>query len=133
MEYDDKPPVKVAARLLQQFQYQYKDNLSAALIVCGYDNIDGPQIWSVGMGGTTMRLPFTMSGSGSAFIYGWCDTNFKENMTKQEAFEFVKTAVTLAMHRDNSSGGIIRTMDITKDGHERGIIKFNDLQFPKAI
>ena len=133
MEYDDKPPVKVAARILQQFQYQYKDNLSAALIVCGYDNIDGPQIFSVGMGGTTMRLPFTMSGSGSAFIYGWCDTNFKENMTKQEAVEFAKTAVTLAMHRDNSSGGIIRTMDITKEGHTRGVIKFNDLKFPNDI
>lgn len=85
------------------------------------------------MGGTTMRLPFTMSGSGSAFIYGWCDANYKENMTKQEAMEFVQTAVTLAMHRDNSSGGIIRTMDITKDGHERGIIKFNDLKFPKPL
>ena len=85
------------------------------------------------MGGTTMRLPFTMSGSGSAFIYGWCDANYKENMTKQEALEFVKTAVTLAMYRDNSSWGIIRTMDITKDGYTRGVINFNDLKNPKNI
>ena len=36
VEYGDKPPVKVAVRILQQFQYQYKDYLSCAVIVCGW-------------------------------------------------------------------------------------------------
>jgi len=133
MEYDDKPPVKVAARILQQFQYEYKQNLSAALIVCGYDNIDGPQIYSVGMGGSTVRMPFCLSGSGSAFIYGYVDTNFRLNMTKQEALELVKNAVSLAIHRDNSSGGLIRLLDITKDGYTRDVVKFNELRFPQTI
>lgn len=133
IEFDDKPPVKVAARVLQQFQYEYKDNLSASLIVCGYDNIDGPQVYSVCVGGSIVRLPFAMSGSGSAFIYGYVDTNFKNNMTKQEALELAKNAVTLATFRDNSSGGIIRVVDITKEGYTRGVIKFNDMNFPASI
>lgn len=85
------------------------------------------------MGGSTVKLPFAMSGSGSAFIYGYCDSNFKLNMTKQEALEFVKNAVTLAIYRDNSSGGLIRVLDITQDGHTRGVIRFNDMKFPAAI
>ena len=55
VEYGDKPPVKVAARILQQFQYQYKDYLSCAVIVCGVDNLEGPCIYSVGMGALSLK------------------------------------------------------------------------------
>ena len=131
IEYGDLPLVKVATRVLQQFQYEYKDNLSAAVIVCGIDNVDGPQIYSVGIGGTVSKQNIALSGSGSAFIYGYCDTNFKLGMSRQDAKQFLKNAITLAMYRDNSSGGIIRTLDITKEGYTRDYITFNELEFPK--
>ena len=115
VEYGDKPPVKVAARLLQQFQYQYKNYLNCAVIVCGYDNLEGPCIYEIGMGGTVTKRVIAMNGSGSHYINGYVDKNFKENMTKEEAKEFLKNAVTLAMLRDSHSGGIIRLLDITKD------------------
>ncbi len=85
------------------------------------------------MGGSTVRMPFCMSGSGSAFIYGYVDSNFRLNMTKQEALELVKNSVALAIHRDNSSGGIIRLLDITKDGYTRDVVKFDEMKFPKVI
>jgi 20S proteasome subunit beta 1 len=31
----------------------------------------------------------TIGGSGSSYIYGYCDANFRENMSKEEAKEFV--------------------------------------------
>jgi len=130
VEYGDKPPVKVAARILQQFQYQYKDYLSCAVIVCGYDNLEGPCIYDVGMGGTVTKRVFAMNGSGSSYINGYVDKHFKENMTKEEAKEFLKNAVTLAIFRDNSSGGIIRILDITKDGFTREYIPYNKINFP---
>ena len=130
IEYGDKPLVKVAARIVQQLQYEYKDNLSAGIIMCGIDKVDGPQIYSIGLGGTTVRQEIVMSGSGSAFIYGFVDTHFKPNMSRQEAKEFLKQAVTLAMYRDNSSGGIIRMMDITHEGYTRDVVKFDDLKYP---
>ena len=43
-------------------------------------------------------------------------------MSKQEAQEFVKNAVSLAMWRDGSSGGVIRTVTISKDGVEREMV-----------
>ena len=51
-------------------------------------------------------------------------------MTQEEAKEFLKTAVTLALFRDNSSGGIVRILDITKDGTTREFYPYNKLNLP---
>ena len=131
IEYNDKPPVKVAARILQQYQYEYKDYLSAALIVAGVDNLEGPCVYSVGMGGTLLKQDIALNGSGSGYIYGYVDEHFKKNMTKQEAKDFIKKAVSLAMFRDNSSGGVIRILDITKDGFNKEYFPFDQIEFPK--
>jgi 20S proteasome subunit beta 1 len=115
---------------MRMYQYEYKDYLSAALIVCGWDRINGPQIYSVGLGGTVSRQEIALSGSGSAFIYGFCDTNFRSKMSKQECRDFIVKALSLAMYRDNSSGGIIRLVDINKDGYQRDVIKHSDVFTP---
>ena len=131
VDYEDKPPVKVAARILQQYQYEYKDYLSAGIILCGVDNLEGPCIYSVGLGGTTLKQNIAMSGSGSTYVFGYIDNNYKPNMTKQEAKDFLRNAVALAMYRDNYSGGTIRMLDITKDSVTRDYIPFDQIKFPK--
>ena len=131
VDYEDKPPVKVAARILQQYQYEYKDYLSAGIILCGVDNLEGPCIYSVGLGGTTLKQNIAMSGSGSTYVFGYIDNNYKPNMTKQEAKDFLRNAVALAMYRDNHSGGTIRMLDITKDGVTRDYIPFDQIKFPQ--
>jgi len=131
VEYGDKAPVKVAARILQQYLYRYKDYLSGAVIVCGVDNLEGACIYEVGSGGTMTKRIIAMNGSGSHYINGYVDKHFKENMTKEEAKEFLKTAVTLALFRDNKSGGIVRILDITKDGISREYHPYNKLNLPE--
>ena len=131
VDYEDKPPVKVAARILQQYQYEYKDYLSAGIILCGVDNLEGPCIYSVGLGGTTLKQNIAMSGSGSTYVFGYIDNNYKPNMTKQEAKDFLRNAVALAMYRDNHSGGTIRMLDITKDSVTRDYIPFDQIKFPQ--
>ena len=130
VEYGDKPPVKVAARILQQLQYRYKDYLSCAVIVCGVDNLEGPCIYEVGSGGTMNKRILAMNGSGSYYVNGYVDKHFKENMTKEEAKECLLNAVTLALFRDNASGGIVRILDITKDGTTREYHPYNKLKLP---
>ena len=39
-------------------------------------------MYALPLGGTLLECPFTIGGSGSAYIYGWCDEAFKENMTR---------------------------------------------------
>jgi len=41
------------------------------------------------MGGTVTKQNFAMAGSGSYVIQGFCDENFKEGMTRQQAEDFV--------------------------------------------
>lgn len=51
----------------------------------------------------------------------------KENMSLQEARKFVLHAVSHAMFRDGSSGGIIRMVNVTKDKVEREYVDYKDV------
>ena len=58
---------------------------------------------------------------------GFCDTQYHPGMTRKECRDFLVSAVSLAMYRDSSSGGIIRLVDITKDGVAREYISREQL------
>ena len=90
IELGKAPHVKTAAKLFNQILYSNKDRLLAGIIVAGWDPYDGPQVFSLPLGGSCTKVPYAIGGSGSGFIYGYCDANFKENMTKEEAEKFAK-------------------------------------------
>ena len=69
-----------------------------------------------------------MGGSGSVFIQGYFDANFRPDMTLEEALDFVKSAISLACYRDGSSGGTIRTVAITKDSVTRTFTPYHDFK-----
>ncbi|KAG2492337.1 hypothetical protein HYH03_009287 [Edaphochlamys debaryana] len=121
-EENDRISVKTAATLVRTLAYNNKDNLSAGLIVAGWDKHGGEQIYSINLGGTMTQVPFTMSGSGSTYIYGYADKNWRPNMTQEEAHDFVQRCIRYAIAWDASSGGCIRTVTITKDGVKRVFI-----------
>eukprot|EP00461_Guttulinopsis_vulgaris_P002247 UN02248 len=121
--------VKTAAKLFQTICYENKDRLLAGIICAGYDDVDGGSVYSINLGGSCAKHPYTISGSGSGFIYGFCDANFKENMTRDECIEFTKKAVAHAMARDGSSGGVIRLTIIDKNGFERQFIPGDELPY----
>jgi hypothetical protein len=50
-------------------------------------------------------------------------------MSKEECLSFVQRALSHAMARDGSSGGVIRTVIIEKDGVTRGFIPGDKLPF----
>lgn len=144
--------VKAAARMLSRITYQNKDALQAGLIVAGFDEADansngtteggeessnGGVVYAVPLGGTMVRVPFAIGGSGSAYITGLCDKLWRPGMTAEECVAFVRRAVAHAIARDGSSGGCIRTVCITKDGAKREFVPgdevpgtFGDLTAP---
>lgn len=69
-----------------------------------------------------------MSGSGSTFIKGYFDANFNPDMTLEQAMDFMKSAISLAIYRDCSSGGIIRTIAITEDSVTRTFTPYNEFK-----
>jgi len=74
------------------------------------------------LGGMCIRQRIAIGGSGSTYIYGYVDAVCKDKMTKNDCVEFTKNAVTLAIQRDGSSGGVIRYAAITKEGIEREVV-----------
>jgi len=120
MELNELPRVETAAKLVQSIVYSNKNWVSASIIVVGYDKYNGGSIYYCPMGATlAKKLPFAIAGSGSVYIYGFMDENYKANLSKNDALKLVKRAVSLAIYRDGSSGGVVRTLVIDKNGCER--------------
>eukprot|EP00775_Hariotina_reticulata_P008716 gene8716-8897_t len=120
--------VSTAANLAMQLSYNNKNMLQAGLIIAGWDAHAGGSVYAIPLGGTLLKVPYTIGGSGSAYITGWCDKFFKEDFTEEQAHTFVVQALTHAMARDASSGGCVRTVTITADGVKRDFLPGNTLQ-----
>ena len=48
------------------------------------------KVYSIPLGGMCVRQPFAIGGSGSTYIYGYCDANYKRDMTVEDCITFVK-------------------------------------------
>jgi len=129
MESGGPALVKTAAKLFQSIVYANKDRLLAGIICAGYDPIHGGSVYTINLGGSLVKQDYAIGGSGSGYIYGLCDAEFKPGMTRDECIAFVKKAVAHAMARDGSSGGVIRLAIIDKDGVERVFIPGDKLPF----
>ncbi|ODQ66058.1 proteasome-domain-containing protein [Nadsonia fulvescens var. elongata DSM 6958] len=116
---DRDPSAKVAASLFQELCYSNKDSLSAGIIVAGFDEMTGGEVYSIPLGGSLHKQEYAIAGSGSTYIYGFCNTHFKSNMSEDEVIQFVKTALAEAIKWDGSSGGVIRMVVLTKEGPRR--------------
>ncbi|EPQ28336.1 uncharacterized protein PFL1_04163 [Pseudozyma flocculosa PF-1] len=123
----EQPDVRIAANMFQEMVYSNKDRLSAGIIVAGWDKKNGGKVFNIPLGGGVFEQPWAIGGSGSTYIYGYCDSTWKAGWGKEQTIEFVKNALALAMRRDGSSGGTIRMADITEDGVERHFIPGDQL------
>uniref|UniRef100_A0A224XVW8 proteasome endopeptidase complex n=1 Tax=Panstrongylus lignarius TaxID=156445 RepID=A0A224XVW8_9HEMI len=107
-ETGEEPKVETAAAIFQELCYKYKEQLLAAVIVAGWDGVNGSQVYSIPLGGMCFKQKLAVGGSGSTFIYGYIDANFKQEMSEAECRQFMTNTLALAMSRDGSSGGVIR-------------------------
>lgn len=132
IETGRKPTVKTAAHLMRRLCYENKDNLMAGVIVGGWDPVEKGSVYNIPLGGTCIKMPFAIGGSGSTYIYGLVDSEFRPNLTKDEALVLVKKSISHAMARDGSSGGIIRTVVVTEEGNVREYVAGNELPYGPA-
>lgn len=114
------PSIETSASIFKTICYDNKDYLTAGIIVAGFDDKKGSgEVYSIPLGGSVHKQDYAIAGSGSAFIYGYCDKNYKQNMSKEETVNFVKHSLSQAIKWDGSSGGVIRMVVLTKEGVER--------------
>lgn len=129
IELGQPPTVNTCANLFRMIAYNNKDNLMAGLVIAGYDEKRGGQVYSIPLGGTLTKQPIATSGSGSGYISGLIDDKWKEGMTKAEALDFVRLCIAHAMSLDGSSGGVIRTLCVEAGGLEEACVPGNKLPF----
>ncbi|MEQ2192023.1 hypothetical protein XENOCAPTIV_005942 [Xenoophorus captivus] len=91
----------------------------AGILVAGWDRRKGGQVYCVPIGGMLVRQPVAVGGSGSTYVYGFMDSNYKPGLNKDQCLELAASALSLAMERDGSSGGVIRLATISEEGVER--------------
>ena len=101
----------------------------AGVIVGGWDPVEKGAVYNIPLGGTCIKMPFAIGGSGSTYIYGLVDSDFRVGMTEVDALALVKKSVSHAMARDGSSGGVIRTVTVKEDGNVRECVLGDSLPF----
>ncbi|XP_006794526.1 proteasome subunit beta type-9 [Neolamprologus brichardi] len=126
IEVGEDPQVRSAATLVRNISYKYREELSAHLIVAGWDRRNGGQVFAT-MKGLLTRQPFAVGGSGSSYVYGFVDAEYCRGMNKQECQQFVVNTLSLAMNRDGSSGGVAYIVTIDEHGTEEKVILGNQL------
>jgi 20S proteasome subunit beta 1 len=107
LEQGEPPLVETAANIFRQLCYDYRDQLTAGIIVAGWDKRKGgqvmqlspvlmkiclietyQQVYCIPIGGMLVRQSIAIGGSGSTYVYGYVDANYKEKMTKEACRAF---------------------------------------------
>ena len=109
-------PVKSAATLMSNIMNQRKfAPYYVQLILGGYDNTGG-YVYSLDAAGGAIPDKYTAGGSGSPYVFGVMEDNYRDNMTADEGIDLAVRAITAAKNRDSASGGMISVAVITKEG-----------------
>jgi len=109
--------VAAASKLLANTVYQYRGmGLSMGTMVAGWDETTGAALYYVDNDGTRLKGDRFSVGSGATYAYGILDTEYKFDMTLEQAVALGKRAIWHATHRDAYSGGVINVFNINADG-----------------
>ena len=116
LKRDIKIPVGSAATLMSNILNQRKFYpYYVQLILGGFDSTGG-HVFSLDAAGGAIPDKYTAAGSGSPYVFGVLEDNYKDNMSIEEGVNLAVRAITAAMNRDSASGGMINVAVITKDG-----------------
>jgi proteasome beta subunit len=87
------------------------------LIIGGVDT-KGNHVYSLDLAGGSLPDDYVTTGSGSPFVYGVLEDQYKEGITADEGTDLAIRAITAAMKRDAASGDGINVVRITGEGFD---------------
>jgi proteasome beta subunit len=115
----DPIPIKSAARLCSNvlFNQRYFP-FFVQIILAGVDKTkEEGQIYNIDLFGSMTSDKFISTGSGSPVAYGYLETEFKENLTVNDAYKLAIQAIAAAIRRNSGTGDGINVVIIDKDGY----------------
>ncbi len=105
--------VITALTQLKTHLFKYQGHVGAALVLGGCD-VDGPHLFTVYPHGSSDALPFATMGSGSLAAMAVFESDFKENMTEEEAKDLVARSIRAGIFNDLGSGSNVDLCVIRK-------------------
>ena len=109
--------VKALSKMIANTLYSRRmAPLYVQTVVVGVD-ANGPQLFSLDMGGSLMPDEYTATGSGTASAFGVLEDGYKPSLTV-----IAINAVKAGIVRDAQSGGDIRVMSVTESGITERIV-----------
>ncbi|KAL0212035.1 hypothetical protein RCL1_005661 [Eukaryota sp. TZLM3-RCL] len=115
---DTNRPARVvsAVTFFRQRLWQHMGYLGAALIVGGFDPVDGPSLYEIHPHGSYWSCPFVTMGSGSLAAVSILESHWKPDLTQEEALNLATEAIRAGIFNDMGSGGNIDCSIITAEG-----------------
>ncbi|CDW91435.1 proteasome subunit beta [Stylonychia lemnae] len=112
----EKPSVAMASMMLASIMRQYRgQGLSMGTMFTGSDKT-GASLYYIDNDATRVKGRLFAVGSGGTFAYGVLDTNYRYDMSLDEAVNLGIRAITSATFKDSASGGVVRIYHVTNHG-----------------
>ena len=111
-------PVQSAARLCSNILFNQRYfPYYVQIIMAGYEGKSTGQIYNIDLFGSLTEEKFISTGSGSPVAYGYLESEFKENMSVDEAYKVALQAIAAAIRRNAGTGDGINFVIIHKTGY----------------
>ncbi len=83
------------------------------IIIAGYDT--APHVFSIDEAGGAVEDKYVSTGSGSPFVYGVLEDNYKDNLSIDEGIDIAIRAISTSLQRDAATGNGIDVVVITPE------------------
>lgn len=113
LEREKRMPIKGAATLMANFLNQRKFYPYYVQLVIGGVDSSGPHVFSLDLAGGAIEDIYTTTGSGSPYVFGVLEDNYRKDMSVDESINLAIRALTAAMKRDSASGDGIDVVVVT--------------------
>ena len=111
-------PVQSAARLCSNILFNQRYfPYYVQIIMAGYEGKGTGQVYNIDLFGSLTEEKFISTGSGSPVAYGYLESEFKENMSVDEAYKVALQAIAAAIRRNAGTGDGINVVIIDKNGY----------------
>jgi len=112
----EKPSVAIASMMLASIMRQYRGyGLSMGTMFTGSDKT-GASLFYIDNDATRLKGSMFAVGSGGTFAYGVLDTNYRYDLTLDQAVALGIRAIASATFKDSASGGVVRVYHVTNEG-----------------
>jgi proteasome beta subunit len=111
-------PVKSAARLCSNvlFNQRYFPYY-VQIIMAGWTRKEAGQIYNIDLFGSMTTEKFISTGSGSPVAYGYLESEYKDDMTVNDAYKVAMQAIAAAIRRNAGTGDNINVVIIDENGY----------------